>query len=218
MPMPVEANAAEEDQRIRPLSGMKIRVLIVDDERDLCEYLSLLLSREGFEVTALTDPKQVMQELRSREYHLVILDMMMPEMSGTEVLEQIRKYDTDIAVIVSTAYPNVQTAVASLKHQASDYVFKPFEPEAFLSTVKAALARKGLTADPEAEMYRSIGQVIRDARKNQQLTLKQLARRTGLSVSLLSQIERAESSASLDSLFKIVTALGVKMADLFEGH
>jgi len=203
-------------EKSRP--GMQIRILAVDDEQDLLDYVSLLLSREGFEVTGLSNPRKVLEELKSREYHLVILDMMMPEMSGTEVLEQIRKLDTDIAVIVSTAYPNVDTAIASLKHQASDYVRKPFEPETFLATVRAALARKGLATDPEAALHQALGHAIRDARKGKELTLKQLARRTGLSVSLLSQIERAESSSSISSLFKIAKALGLKMSSLFGEH
>ncbi len=198
-----------------PRMGVPIRILIVDDGKDLIDYLTLLLSRAGYEVAGLTDPTKALEEIRAHQYHLVILDMMMPVMSGTEVQEQIRKVDSDIAVIVSTAYPNVDTAIASVRHQASDYVRKPFEPEAFLATVKATLARKGLSADPEAELHAAIGRAIRDERKARDLTLKQLARRTGLSVSLLSQIERAESSASIPSLYRIATALGMKMKDLF---
>lgn len=194
---------------------MRIRILVVDDEQDTCDYLKVLLSKEGYDVDTLTDPTRVEEHLRQTDYHLVVLDMMMPRMSGTEVLEVIRKLDTDIAVIVATAYPNVDTAVASLKAQASDYVKKPIEAETFLQTVKDALAKKGLSKDPEAELHRTIGQTIRDARKTQELTLKQLARRTGLSVSLLSQIERAESSASISSLYKIATALRLKMGQLF---
>jgi ribosome-binding protein aMBF1 (putative translation factor) len=109
----------------------------------------------------------------------------------------------------------VETAVASLKAQASDYVKKPIDPPTFLAAVQQALARKGLSKDPEADLHRAIGQTIRDARKLQDLTLKQLARRTGLSVSLLSQIERAESSASISSLYKIASALKLRMAELF---
>ena len=216
--MSSEESADLEPEAPRPHPGSSLRILIVDDEQDLIDYLSLLLSREGFEVAGVTDPAKVVDTLKAQEYHLVILDMMMPGMSGTEVLEQIRKHDRDIAVIVSTAYPNVDTAIASLKHQASDYVRKPFEPDAFLATVHAALARKGLTIDPEARLHQAIGEAIRGARKSQDLTLKQLARRTGLSVSLLSQIERAESSASISSLYRIANALGLKMAELFGGH
>lgn len=196
---------------------MQIRILVVDDEQDNCEFLKLVLSKEGYEVATQTDPTQVAGMLKESDFHLVLLDMMMPQMSGTEVLEQIRAFDSDIAVIVATAFPTVDTAVASLKAQASDYVRKPVEPAALLEAVKNALAKKGLSTDPEADLHRAIGRTIREARKNQELTLKQLARRTGLSVSLLSQIERAESSASISSLYKIASALRLKMADLFGG-
>jgi DNA-binding NtrC family response regulator len=194
---------------------VQIRILVVDDEQDNCDYLKLVLTREGYEVVTTTDPTQTVDILRGSDFHLVILDMMMPQMSGTEVLEQIRKYDTDVAVIVATAYPTVDTAVASLKAQASDYVKKPMEPEQFIAAVRNALQKKGLSQDPEADLHRAIGRVIRDARKTQELTLKQLARRTGLSVSLLSQIERAESSASISSLYKIASALQLRMGELF---
>jgi DNA-binding NtrC family response regulator len=196
---------------------VQIRILVVDDEQDNCDYLKLLLSKEGYEVSIQTDPTQTIEELRKADYHLVVLDMMMPQMSGTQVLEQIRKIDSDVAVIVSTAYPAVDTAVASLKAQASDYVKKPIDPPAFLETVRNALAKKGLSKDPEADLHRAIGRTIRESRKTQELTLKQLARRTGLSVSLLSQIERAESSASISSLYKIASALRLKMSELFGG-
>jgi DNA-binding response OmpR family regulator len=194
---------------------MQIRILVVDDEQDNCDYLKLVLEKEGYQVDALTDPTQTVDQLRKQDYHLIVLDMMMPRMNGTDVLQQIRKVDSDVAVVVATAYPAVETAVASLKAQASDYVKKPIDPPSFLAAVQQALARKGLSKDPEADLHRAIGQTIRDARKLQDLTLKQLARRTGLSVSLLSQIERAESSASISSLYKIASALKLRMAELF---
>ena len=93
---------------------MQIRILVVDDEKETGDYLQLLLTKAGYEVVALTDPTQVMDRLRAEDFHLVILDMMMPQMSGTELLEKIRGYDSDIAVIVATAHPAVETAVASL--------------------------------------------------------------------------------------------------------
>ena len=195
---------------------VQLRILVVDDEPDNCEYLSLLLSREGFSVDTLTDPAQVMGRMREVTYHLVVLDMMMPVMDGATLLAAIRREDSDVAVIVATGHPSVETAVASLRGQASDYVRKPVEPEAFLAAIRGALSRKGLSLDPEAAMHRTIGLAIREARQAQALTLKQLARRTGLSSSLLSQIERAESSASISSLFRIASALNLRMAQLFE--
>lgn len=195
--------------------SQQIRILVVDDESDNAELFKALLNKEGYVTTALTDPTQALATLKEGNFHLVVLDMMMPKLSGTEVLEQIREYDDDIAVIVATGFPTVETAVASLKAAASDYVKKPVEPPVFVETVKRVLEKKGITRDPEAELHRSIGRYIREGRTRQNLTLKQLARRTGLSVSLLSQIERAESSASISSLYRIASALRVPMSELF---
>ncbi|GMU60478.1 MAG: hypothetical protein AMXMBFR34_22410 [Myxococcaceae bacterium] len=195
--------------------SQQIRILVVDDEPDNADLFKALLGREGFAVTSLSDPAKVVGTLKDGNFHLVILDMMMPQMSGTEVLEQIRSLDDDIAVIIATGFPTVETAVASLKLAASDYVKKPVDPPVFIDTVKRALEKKGITRDPEAELHRAIGRYIREGRTRQSLTLKQLARRTGLSVSLLSQIERAESSASISSLYRIASALRVRMSELF---
>ncbi len=193
----------------------QIKILVVDDEPDNAQLFDALLTREGYGVVTLSDPTKVMAMLKEHDFHLVILDVMMPKMSGTEVLEQIRTFDDDIAVIVATGFPTVESAVASLKHAASDYVRKPVEPPVFIETVKRVLDKKGITRDPEAELHRGIGRFIREGRTRQNLTLKQLARRTGLSVSLLSQIERAESSASIASLYRIASALRVRMSELF---
>ena len=193
----------------------QIRILVVDDEPDNAELFKTLLVREGYAVTTLGDPTRVVATLKEGNFHLVILDMMMPKLSGTEVLELIRTVDDDIAVIVATGFPTVETAVASLKASASDYVKKPIEPPVFIETVKRVLEKKGITRDPEGELHRAIGRFIREGRTRQNLTLKQLARRTGLSVSLLSQIERAESSASISSLYRIASALRVRMSELF---
>ena len=195
--------------------SQQIRILVVDDESDNAELFKALLIKEGYQVTTLLDPTRVLPTLKEGNFHLVILDMMMPKLSGTEVLEQIRQIDDDVAVIVATGFPTVETAVASLKLSASDYVKKPIDPVAFIETVKGVLEKKGITRDPEAELHRTIGRFIREGRTRQNLTLKQLARRTGLSVSLLSQIERAESSASISSLYRIATALRVRMSELF---
>ena len=77
------------------------------------------------------------------------------------------------------------------------------------------MKKKGLLTDPEEELHKTIGMNIRRIRKDNALTLKQLARRTGLSVSLLSQIERAESSASVSSLYKVASGLKIRITTLF---
>lgn len=195
--------------------ALRINILIIDDDRDICEYMKTLLEATGYTVETLADPTQAEETIRADEYHLLIVDLMMPKMDGIELIKGIRKIDSDVAIIVFTGYPSVETAVDALKLSVSDYIKKPFDVDDFREKVSDVLRRKGLLLNPEAELHKAIGQNIRRIRKEQSLTLKQLARRTSLSVSLLSQIERAESSASVSSLYKIAVALGVKLTVLF---
>lgn len=192
-----------------------LRILIIDDDRAICEYMQTLLERDGYAVKVLSDPTAVTAELKRDEYHLVILDLMMPKRDGIEVLREIRKHDKDLAVVIFTGYPNLDTAVASMKLDAVDYVKKPFNVDEFREVIWRVMRKKGLSVTPEEELHKAIGETIRHHRKELNLTLKQMARRTGLSVSLLSQIERAETSASLSSLYKIAVGLQVKVRDLF---
>ena len=197
------------------VKSRQIQILVVDDEQDICDYMQMLLEQNGYGVTTLTDPVKVIDTLRASQYHIVILDLMMPKLSGIQVLDQIRKIDDDIAVVVFTGYPSVDTAVKSLKQNVSDYLKKPCDVDDLNETIEDILRKKGLLTNPEEELHKTIGQSIRRFRKEQGLTLKQLSRRTGLSVSLLSQIERAESSASVSSLYKLSAALDVRLTDLF---
>jgi DNA-binding NtrC family response regulator len=195
-----------------------MRILIVDDDRAICDYMQTLLERDGYHVKTLSDPTGVSPELKKSDYHLVILDLMMPKRDGIEVLREIRKQDKDIAVVIFTGYPNLDTAVASMKLDAVDYIKKPFNVDEFRSVIARVMRKKGLSLTPEEELHKVIGDTIRTYRKEKNLTLKQMARRTGLSVSLLSQIERAETSASISSLYKISVGLQVKIRDLFGNY
>ncbi len=192
-----------------------IRILIIDDDKDICEYMDLLLSQNGYKVDTATDPNRGIEMLREEEFHVVVLDIMMPQLNGMEVLEKIRDFDTDISIIIFTGFPSVDTAVTSMKYNVSDYIKKPFDVDEFNDTLQEILRKKGLLMDPEEELLKTIGRNIRAARKGHELTLKQMSRRTGLSVSLLSQIERAESSASVSSLFKVARALDKQLTELF---
>ncbi|HNS97137.1 MAG TPA: response regulator [Polyangiaceae bacterium] len=198
-----------------PIELPTVRILIVDDDKAICDYMQTLLERDRFEVKTINDPFLVEDELRQGHYHLIILDLMMPNMDGIELLGRIRKIDKDVAVVIFTGYPNLETAVASMKLDAVDYVKKPFNVDEFREVLDRVMRKKGLSRTPEEQLHKVIGESIRSLRKEKELTLKQMSRRTGLSVSLLSQIERAESSASLSSLYKIAAALDVRVQDLF---
>jgi DNA-binding NtrC family response regulator len=194
---------------------MDIRILVVDDDQDSCELVEKILKKEGYRVTTLTDGRKVEEELRKNDIHLAIVDLKMPEVSGLDVVETIRRHDSDCATILMTGYATLDSAVSALRGGVVDYLRKPVREDELLGAVRRALAAKGLALLPEEELHRNIGSAIRDLRKKRTLTLKQLAKRTGLSVSLLSQIERAESSASVTSLYKIAHALKIRLPELF---
>jgi two-component system, OmpR family, response regulator len=198
-----------------PIDVPAVHILIVDDDRAICDYMQTLLEKDGFTVKALSDPTLVEDEVRQNSYHVIILDLMMPKLDGIEVLRRIRGIDSDIAVVIFTAHPNLDTAVASMKLDAVDYIKKPFNVDEFREVLARVMKKKGLARTPEEQLHKIIGDTIRTLRKEKELTLKQMSRRTGLSISLLSQIERAESSPSISSLYKISVALDSRIQDLF---
>jgi two-component system, OmpR family, response regulator len=198
-----------------PIEVPSVRILIVDDDKAICDYMQTLLEKDGFIVKTVSDPTLVEDEVRAGDYHVMILDLMMPKLDGIEVLKRVRAIDSDIAVVIFTAHPNLDSAVASMKLDAVDYLKKPFNVDEFRDVLARVMKKKGLARTPEEQLHKIIGDTIRTMRKEKELTLKQMSRRTGLSISLLSQIERAESSPSISSLYKIAIALDSKIQDLF---
>jgi DNA-binding NtrC family response regulator len=209
----VAATSQSRKQRDVP----QLSILVVDDDPDVCEYLHDFLASEGYSVTVLNDPTRTLEQMRGEEYHVVVLDLMMPKLSGIDLLGQIRESDDDIAIIILTGYPSLETATSSIEHDVSAYLRKPFSLDEFRDVIARIAKKKGLILRREDELHATIGRQIRELRKARGLTLKQMSRRTKLSVSLLSQIERAESSASVSSLFKVATALDVRLTELFGG-
>ncbi|MBL8602048.1 MAG: response regulator [Myxococcales bacterium] len=198
------------------MNGAGLRLLVVDDDAAIRDFLDTVLTADGFEVTTLGDPRTAEAVVREGGFHLVLLDVMMPDQDGITTLEQIHRADRELGVVMMTGYPSVDSAVESMKRDALDYLRKPFTLEALRAVVLEALRKKGLLRSPEEALHRSLAESLRQARQARGLTLKQLSQKSGLSVSLLSQIERAETSPSLSSLYRIAAALDLKLRALFE--
>ncbi len=193
----------------------QLSILVVDDDHDVREYLRDFLTSEGYGVMVLDDPTGVVDELKRGDYHVVVLDLMMPKLSGIDLLSRIREVDDDVAVVILSGFPSLEMAASSIEHDVSAFIRKPFAVKDFREAIRRIAKKKGLLLRGEDELLATIGRTIRELRKSRGLTLKQMARRTDLSVSLLSQIERAESCASVSSLFKVATALDVRITELF---
>lgn len=193
-----------------------LRVLAIDDDANVLDTVQALLTPDGCDVVAVSDPAEVLARLKKKQqFHIMILDLKMPQMHGIELLRQVRKLDRDVGVIIVTAYPSLESATDAIDLDVSAYMQKPFSGDEIRETVAKVARKKGIIVRREDELHVTIGQRIREFRKSRALTLKEMGRRTNLSVSLLSQIERAESSASVSSLFKVASALDVRIVDLF---
>ncbi|MGH0031326.1 MAG: response regulator [Myxococcota bacterium] len=194
----------------------RLNVLVVDQDDATVIELKDMLSEEGYRVHVENDPAAVVAEVKQGRCQLVMLDVSPPADPGIDLLDRIRAADSDLCVIGLTAMPTVDVAVRTMKRQAFDYLQKPLESMEVKAVIDAAIREKGLLVDMETRLNQIVGGRLRELRQGGGLTLKQLANRTGLSVSLISQIELGKSAASMSTLHKLATALQVKMTYFFE--
>jgi two-component system, OmpR family, response regulator len=195
----------------------KIKILVVDQDQDFLERARRNLSKEGFRVKSTDNYDGVLEEYRSDRFQIIIIDITMDNNSGLSLLQELRKVDDDIGVIVMANNQNLDDAIKILRAGAIDYCSKDLDSEELLEVINQAIRRKGLVVDFEKKINLEIGRKIRSLRQERGLTLQQLANRTGLSISLISQVERAKSSSSVSTLYKIATALNVRLEYFFNG-
>lgn len=124
-------------------SSAPINILLVDDEPDILELLEYHLEKEGYQVYKSTNGRDALQQIRQVKPHLVILDVMMPDMDGIETCREIRamKDMDDVLIAFLTARGEDYSHEAGLEAGADDYIVKPIKPRVFLSRVKALLRR-----------------------------------------------------------------------------
>ena len=127
-----------------PTTQKQHRILIVDDEESLREFLSIMLHREGYLVDTAVDGAQASAHLRDHAYDLVISDIKMPRMSGLELLRHIKERSPETVVLMVTAFSTTEEAVEAMKQGAYDYITKPFQNEEIRLIVKNALERREL--------------------------------------------------------------------------
>ena len=194
----------------------EIRILILDDDPSICSFIRQLLGNDGFMIDSLSDPSQVEGWLKGQQYHLIIMDYILPGLNADQIFTWVRDHQRDASVIVVTAYPTVESALNCLRARTYDYLTKPFQPDQMRSLVVRCLESKGLLRMTEEALRETLGNVIRDRRKFLKMTLQQMSERTGVSLGYLSQIELGKNSASIETLYRICLALGIKMSELFQ--
>lgn len=118
-----------------------MRILIAEDETELAKGLKFLLEKNKFTVDVVHDGEEAMTYFQSRDYDVVILDIMMPKVNGLDVLKQIRESGSGVPVLMLTAKTEIEDRVAGLEAGADDYLPKPFASPEFIARVKALSRR-----------------------------------------------------------------------------
>ncbi len=121
------------------------RVLVVDDEETIQFVLSTLLREQGYVVDTVGTAEAAFAKLEGHPYDLALLDIILPGVSGLELLDRIRQRCTDTQVVMMTSHASAQTAIEALRKGAYDYIHKPFELDEVLAVVERALEKRALT-------------------------------------------------------------------------
>ena len=140
------------------------RILIVEDEESIARFLELELRHEGYAVGKAADGRTGLEQALSGEFDLVLLDIMLPELSGMEVIRRLRREST-VPVIMLTARDTVMDKVAGLDMGADDYITKPFAIEELLARIRSALRKR-----PQPVQVQSLltcGPVVMDVARHQ---------------------------------------------------
>jgi DNA-binding NtrC family response regulator len=137
--MPLEATLPQSTA-----SDVKGRILVIDDEADIRESLETLLGLEGYSVDQAQNAAEGLHKLETRGYDMVLLDLMMPDRSGMEVLREVRERDRDTPIAMITAYGSVEAAVDALKSGATDYFSKPWDNEKLVIEIERMISQRRL--------------------------------------------------------------------------
>jgi len=123
------------------------KILVIDDEADIRESLETLLEMEGYAVDLAADGGEGLTKLTKARYDLVLLDLMLPDRNGMDVLADVRSRDEETPIIMLTAYGSVELAVNAIKAGASDYFSKPWDNEKLLIEIATMIAKSRLESE-----------------------------------------------------------------------
>jgi two-component system OmpR family response regulator len=146
---------------MRRADGNPISVLVVDDEAVLAEMVSMALRYEGWNITTASDGNSAITSARSARPDAVVLDVMLPDMSGLEVLRKLREQNPHLPVLLLTAKDAVEDRIAGLTAGGDDYVTKPFSIEEVVLRLRALLRRTGVTTEDSGAQI-VVGDLILD--------------------------------------------------------
>ena len=207
--------AAQETAAARAESGTLVEIAVLDDDADFLSYIEDFFEDEGgYSVRAFRRPEELIAAAERKAPEIVLLDMKMGPVSGANVLDELLTRWPDLCVIIVTGYPSLEDMRATFRRRAFDYLAKPFSLAQMRQTLRNAIETYGLGRPPLDRLRDHLGKRIKVLRVEQSWSLKDLASKSGISVSQLSSIERGAHMPSVESLLALSLALGVKPSQL----
>jgi len=180
-------------------------ILVIDDEESMCNFMEIMLAKEGYKVETTDSPMRGVDLLRERNFDLVIADLNMPEMSGIDVLREVKSFKGDQELVVMTAYASVDSAIEAMKQGAADYITKPFKVDEIKLVIEKIINRRALIKENQDLKRQLQGDNAFDSfigTSDPIVRLKKLARRVASSDSTI--LIRGESGTGKDLMAKAI--------------
>ena len=131
-----------------------LKILIIDDERPVCEFLSNFFTTRGMKAVTITDPAKALEKVKAEKPQLILLDILMPNVSGLDLLKQIREVDKNVKVIMVTVQDDEATRKTAQAYGASDFLSKPFTTNYLSNTVMSKITELYPLEQPEQQGHR----------------------------------------------------------------
>lgn len=144
-------------------------ILVVDDEKGIREGCRRILMSEGYAVSVAENGEEGLKLVQSNPFDLILVDLMMPVMGGLDMMEEVRKFDQEIIMIVITGFATIETAVEAMKHGAYDYVPKPFTPDQVIAVVNRGLEKRRLSLQAQRLMEERDQKLLEVAREESKI-------------------------------------------------
>ncbi len=193
---------------------MKPRILIVDDEDTIRYFLKLELEQKNYEVWDVATGTKALKLLETHSFDVALLDLRLPDVSGQEIMQHLKRNSPETGIIIITAYATLDSAIDAVKHDAHDYILKPFNTEELLASIATGLAQKDrqpLAVEP-GKAFLSAGPLNLNPKSNQILINDEPLKLTPTEHDLLVCFMKSPNTA-LDSVALLQMIRGYKLTE-----